>query len=77
MRLVPSKYFNPEACYYYQNYDANKYRDVEASEIMDKEDERPWLGPEACQALTQGQASERIENFAPTNDLALETFAAL
>ena len=36
--LIPSKYLNPEQCYYYQTYADNKYRDVESSELLDKED---------------------------------------
>lgn len=41
--LVPSKNLNPENQYYYQIYDSSKYRDVEASEIMDKTDTRPLV----------------------------------
>ena len=39
--LVVSKHLNPESYYYYQDYTSSKYRDVEASEILDKEDKRP------------------------------------
>jgi len=43
VRLVQSKFLNPEQVYYYQEYLSNSYRDVEASEIMDKSDNRPLI----------------------------------
>lgn len=48
--LVPSKNLNPEANYYYQFYEDNSYRDVGASELLDKEDTRKII--EGCPPLT-------------------------
>jgi len=48
VELVPSKNFNPESQYYYQFYEENSYRDVEAGEILDKEDTRPLV--EVCES---------------------------
>ena len=61
--LVPSKNLNPENQYYYQLYDKSKYRDVEASEIMDKADKRPLGG--VCEPQTKEVIDEKIRNFKP------------
>jgi ribonuclease BN (tRNA processing enzyme) len=73
--LVQSKHLNPEQCYYYQLFDPSDYRDVQASEIMDKEDARPLLGPDACQPLTKEEVDERIASFVPSDPSALEMLA--
>lgn len=70
--LVPSKSFNPESNYYYQFYDGSKYRDVEAKEILDKEDPRPMV--EECPAK---DVTETIKNFVPLCDKSKELQAHL
>lgn len=60
VELVPSKSFNPEDQYYYQFYEPNRYRDVEAGEILDKEDTRPLV--EECSIEDK---TERINKFVP------------
>lgn len=61
--LVPSKSLNPEDKYYYQLYDSSKYRDVEASEIMDKEDTRPLV--KECLPQSKEEIDQKIKNFKP------------
>ena len=68
VKLIPSKYFNPEQFYYYQVYESNKYRDVEAGELLDKDDERKILTEKDCVPLTQEVCDERIRTFEPATD---------
>ena len=61
--LVASKFLNPEDVYYYQEYESNKYRDVEANEILDKTDKRLNLSEKDCQILSREVVSQKIQNF--------------
>ena len=61
--LVASKFLNPEDVYYYQEYESNKYRDVEANEILDKTDKRLILSEKDCQILSREVVSQKIQNF--------------